>query len=530
MVIKILSSSKSFNGIDYNEKKVEMGTAERLSIDNFNIETIRSKADLKEELKEHSSLYNGRREFKNKQFHVALSVKGDSYSKEELLTIGRQYLNKMGYGSNPSAIYFHKDTDNNHIHIVTSRVDNFGKKINDSFEKKRTLDFIKKDLGIDYSLNMNNKIEELKGYSYSNLDQVFTLMENNDIDFNYNPKTEEDNVIDLYFNMEQVGKVPITDFNIDLNIKNNKKKEINRMKAILYKYKDLISYDHLNVFLKNKFGYEMIMNETRNFQISYKDGFIHFNSDKVKNSPWEVPEVFKKELSQLELSNLYSLRDNSAPKLENELKKIIGKLKPIELGYTMVDHRSKAVLKGSDVLKLGKVKEAKISNPFNETALSFMATLGLNNYKAFVIENGGELNGKLDIIFKGEIIHLEDKDKSKMLNKEIDSLTSKYGTSDDTNYDNILNTVLEAGIGLENFMKQNNLSAYKDGNGNISIIDESNRTINSIENNYFDDFRNIIGDGLGELSNMLRLFGGFEEEGMKPDLKNKKKSNKKNKI
>ncbi|MGB0870347.1 MAG: relaxase/mobilization nuclease domain-containing protein [Flavobacteriales bacterium] len=528
MVIKILSSSKTFNGIDYNEKKVEMGVAERLAIDNFNIESVRSKVDLKDELLLHSSTFKGRRDFENKQFHVALSVKGDTYSKEELLSVGRDYLKKMGYGDNPSAIYFHKDTDNNHIHIVTSRVDIKGKRINDSFERKRTLDFIKNDLGIDYSLNLNNKIEALKAYSYSNLDQVLSLMKSNDIDCNYKPSPEENNVIDIFFNMEEMGKIPIEDFNIDLNNKKNRKKEINRMKAILYKYKDLISYDYLNTFLKNKFGYEMLMNETRNFQILYKDGFIHFNSDKVTNSPWQVPEGFKKELEKINLSNIYSLRDNSSPELENELKKVIARLNPIELGYTMVDHSNKLVLKGSDVMKLGKIKESKITNSFNSTVLSFMASMGLNNYKEYVISNGGELNERLDVVLGDDIIRLEDIDKSKMVQKEIDSLASKYGTPNDTDYDNILNTVLDAGMDFNEFLKGNNLSVYKDGNGNTSIIDESSKTIHSVKGDYLKDSGNLIGEGLGQLSDMLKLFGGFEEEGLKPDIKKKRK--KKNRL
>ena len=49
---------------------------------------------------------------------------------EELVNFARRYMNEMGYGQpgQPMLIYAHHDTDNNHIHIITSRVDPHGKK------------------------------------------------------------------------------------------------------------------------------------------------------------------------------------------------------------------------------------------------------------------------------------------------------------------------------------------------------------------------------------------------------------------
>ncbi|NDV80257.1 relaxase/mobilization nuclease domain-containing protein [Dysgonomonas sp. 511] len=48
-------------------------------------------------------------------------------------------------------VYKHEDIDRKHIHIVSIRVDEMGKKINDSFEKKRS-DNIRKELEKKYNL------------------------------------------------------------------------------------------------------------------------------------------------------------------------------------------------------------------------------------------------------------------------------------------------------------------------------------------------------------------------------------------
>jgi hypothetical protein len=44
----------------------------------------------------------------------------------------------MGYGDNPFLIYHHSDTDNNHVHMVSTRVDKNGDKVDDTYEKIRS--------------------------------------------------------------------------------------------------------------------------------------------------------------------------------------------------------------------------------------------------------------------------------------------------------------------------------------------------------------------------------------------------------
>jgi hypothetical protein len=49
-------------------------------------------------------------------------------------------MQKMGYGDQPYIVFKHEDIERHHLHIVSLRVDKEGKKINDRFEHRRSMD------------------------------------------------------------------------------------------------------------------------------------------------------------------------------------------------------------------------------------------------------------------------------------------------------------------------------------------------------------------------------------------------------
>ena len=160
MIATILPSSANFHAVEYNERKVAQGRAELLEMTNFgyiDIGDAYTWEDLTSFLLDYSSK-NGR--IKYPQFHLAISCRGNEYTQEELVEIAHQYLRDMGYGQpgQPLLIYGHHDTDNNHIHIITSRVDPNGKKISDSLEKVRSQKTIDRIMGIDESQQVSETI------------------------------------------------------------------------------------------------------------------------------------------------------------------------------------------------------------------------------------------------------------------------------------------------------------------------------------------------------------------------------------
>lgn len=71
--------------------------------------------------------------------HISLNPHPDDVlTDEQLVAIGQEYMEKMGYGDQPYIIYRHEDIGRPHIHIVSLRIDGQGKKINDYKEWQRS--------------------------------------------------------------------------------------------------------------------------------------------------------------------------------------------------------------------------------------------------------------------------------------------------------------------------------------------------------------------------------------------------------
>jgi len=71
--------------------------------------------------------------------HISLNPHpDDKLTDNQLADIGREYMERLGYGSQPYLIFKHEDIGREHIHIVSLRVDCDGKLIKNSFEHKRS--------------------------------------------------------------------------------------------------------------------------------------------------------------------------------------------------------------------------------------------------------------------------------------------------------------------------------------------------------------------------------------------------------
>jgi len=86
----------------------------------------------------------------------------DSLTDEQLSSVAQQYMDKMGYGNQPFIVYKHEDIDRRHIHIVSLRVDETGKKLDHNFERKRSMD-ICRGLEREYGLVAADKKQRQEG-------------------------------------------------------------------------------------------------------------------------------------------------------------------------------------------------------------------------------------------------------------------------------------------------------------------------------------------------------------------------------
>jgi len=268
MVVKILSSAGSFSGIEYNESKVSIGTAKLMAAENLGLLELsggsfnRGVQEYQQFFKAWSSSERGKAN--NPQFHVAISCKGREYNAEELKAIAEQYLEKMGYKNNPYLIYFHSDTANNHVHIVSSRVNEAGLKIKDSFERRRSQTAIKEILELDAGSKVNDLVKEAMNYNFSSEAQFKLVLEGNGITVR-----QKDN--NYQFIKAGVVGHEISKDQVDNKIKSYREPEerIKQLKALFTKYKPALTPDKFSDFMKNKFGIELIFHQAKGKETPY---------------------------------------------------------------------------------------------------------------------------------------------------------------------------------------------------------------------------------------------------------------------
>lgn len=169
MVAHILEKpSRTFAGVKYNTDKVDRNTGELMLIANFGaIQALTNPRP--QDLVNYLLMVSAQNKaIRNTQFHAVISARGRNYSKQELTKAAVMWLKEMKYGDQPYLIVFHKDTDNHHVHIVSSRVGKNGKQIDRDYEQVRAVRNI--DLVLGYTFAMQ--------YRFSTKAQFYLILEN----------------------------------------------------------------------------------------------------------------------------------------------------------------------------------------------------------------------------------------------------------------------------------------------------------------------------------------------------------------
>jgi hypothetical protein len=179
MLAKILDKTGSFNAVNYNSKKLNKGSGELMAIQNIptlSLNKIPSQEVVKDYLKAYS---NTNKRVKQPQFHAMISAKGKEYDKYQITEVAKLYMDKMGYGKQPYVIIYHNDTDNNYVHIVSTRVTRDGKKIYDGLENVRSQKVMQEIMKEKYNISESRNLEKLLSYKYADFSQLKTLVERN---------------------------------------------------------------------------------------------------------------------------------------------------------------------------------------------------------------------------------------------------------------------------------------------------------------------------------------------------------------
>ena len=158
MVAKITIGSGLFGAIKYNADKLNEGKGQLLDTNKiFNDGT--GKVDIVRAMHDFERHMPLQMRTEKPVIHVSLNPHPDDrLTDKELTEMAHEYMQRMGYGDQPYIIVKHEDIDRHHLHIVSVRVDEQGKRINSDFTHKRSLAIIQ-DFERRYGLHQGNKQE-----------------------------------------------------------------------------------------------------------------------------------------------------------------------------------------------------------------------------------------------------------------------------------------------------------------------------------------------------------------------------------
>lgn len=153
MVAKISHGASLYGAVIYNQEKVNDNKARVISTNRILSDTTGEQKNIMQKtLLSFESYLAANRQTEKPVLHISLNPSPDDRpSDERFALLAKDYMEKMNYGNQPYIVYMHEDTGRRHVHIVSVCVDETGRKINDSYEHRRSMTACR-ELEIKYGL------------------------------------------------------------------------------------------------------------------------------------------------------------------------------------------------------------------------------------------------------------------------------------------------------------------------------------------------------------------------------------------
>lgn len=337
MVAKITTPASVLRALNYNEKKVTRGQAECIYAGGFLLPA--KDLDFHHKLERFNKLIVLNTRAKTKTLHISLNFDpSEKISKEKLTEIASVYMSKIGFEGQPFLVYQHHDAAHPHLHIVTTSIQENGKRI-DTF-----------NIGRNQSEKARKEIE-----------RAFGLVK----------ATDRKNQL-----QENITSVNVQ--RVKYGLSQTKRSITNLLSVVVNQYK-FTSLAELNAVLKL---YNVAAERGSEESKTYKNHGLHYrlldeNGNKV-GVPIKASSIyFKPTLNFLEekFAQNESLRLPFKPRIKTAIdwtlskktasindfvlqlkkEKVTAMIRENEQGFiygiTFIDHRNKAVFNGSDLGK-----------------------------------------------------------------------------------------------------------------------------------------------------------------------------------
>ena len=350
-----------FPGAAYNEKKVLAGVAElagHANIDGNFLHTLHTlhgvgidcSKEVERYLQSQSQTYGNTRSTQW-QVHLALSCKGQEKNKEQLVGIAHAVMREYGMGKQPYFVYFHRDTENNHVHILTTRVTAKGRLISDHYDYHRFNAALNRVVKED----QQNDIGRMFEYSFTTEGQLMNIARG----FHYKTGElkEDSGVLSFYHGGVEAIRVRRSDIDARIAELKADKRDIarreetaKRLKAIIIKYREL----SLKQTPYSADDQKMESEGKEKERAQTKKELMKRKKVKILSEIKKLTDAKGKPLSKLEQYQMQWLIDELRGKFGIAVHFQKDK-NGIVRGYGIVDHNNKVALNGSEVMKLADI-------------------------------------------------------------------------------------------------------------------------------------------------------------------------------
>lgn len=138
MVAKISLGSSLYGALAYNGEKINEGKG-KLLVTNKVFDDGTGKMDIHRAVEDFKCYMPPQVRTEKPVIHISLNPHpDDKLTDVELADIAREYMDKLGYGNQPYMVYKHEDINRHHLHIVSIRVDENGKCLNNAYNFHRS--------------------------------------------------------------------------------------------------------------------------------------------------------------------------------------------------------------------------------------------------------------------------------------------------------------------------------------------------------------------------------------------------------
>ncbi|MCK5677981.1 MAG: relaxase/mobilization nuclease domain-containing protein, partial [Flavobacteriaceae bacterium] len=408
---------------------------------------------------------------KNKQFHAILSAKGNKHSFEELKNYAKEYINFMGYEKNPYLIYGHRDTKNNHVHIVSTRVDKQGNKIDDTYEYIRSQQFLKQVLKVDYGSNYEALKNEALSYQFSTVAQFKLLLEKH----NYKLNDKDDQIL-VFKSGYRIDKISMEVLHKKIKSYSDHLSHRKKYKAIFEKYADGKHIEEFKNIIHEKFGMEIIFHTAK----KKKYDPLKERKKQIKQTPYGYTVIDHKNKVIFKGSEIYSLRNlleaEKHPLKREEIYPIIEGLLNKNISFSQLKFKLKEF--GYSLDGKGNIKINNTTTKITSLDINLLRKLKYNDRINIANSYHYSENSNVSILSKLFFVKSSDLDSSK-----------GTGKIDFDFYKNLFqNIVHQNNIGIEESLKNEKMKIVKFNNA-FYLIDFSKKVMVNINKDLGLDFK-----------------------------------------